>query len=80
MAGPREIDDFGPTWFLLRPLPGWGGVPASVRMRRALKCLLRGFGIRCEAMRDAPPEQAPVQRTRSSASGNPASSAETARS
>ena len=47
----RDQDDFGPTWFLLRPLPDPGGVPASVRMRRALKCLLRSFGIKNEGMR-----------------------------
>jgi hypothetical protein len=28
----------------LRPLPS--GVPAHVRIRRALKCLLRAFGLR----------------------------------
>jgi hypothetical protein len=53
MSAPRPADDFPPTWFLLRCLPR--DVPASVRMRRALKCLLRSFAIKCEAMRDEPP-------------------------
>jgi hypothetical protein len=56
----REPDDFPPTWFLLRPLPGWGGVPASIRMKRALKCLLRSFGIKNEGMRSPPPDDVPV--------------------
>ena len=30
----------------LRPLPGWHTSPLQ-RLRLALKCLLRGFGLRC---------------------------------
>jgi len=39
-------DDFPPTWILIRPLPDPDGVPASVRVRRALKCLLRAYRLR----------------------------------
>jgi hypothetical protein len=53
---PDPGDDFPPTWFLLRPLPARGGPPASTRMRRALKVLLRAFGIRAVEMSGrAPP-------------------------
>jgi hypothetical protein len=38
--------DFPDSWVLLRPLKDPDGVPASVRMRRALKCLRRGFRIK----------------------------------
>jgi hypothetical protein len=39
----------------LRPLKS--GVPADVRLRRALKCLLRAFGFRCLAVEDVPRPQ-----------------------
>lgn len=43
-------DDFGLTWVLLRPLPESDEHPGTqtARMRRALKALLRGYGIRVE--------------------------------
>ena len=63
VPGPRESDDFGPTWFLLRVLPD--RVPASIRMRRALKCLLRSFRIKCEGMRDGEPAESEQTPTRS---------------
>jgi hypothetical protein len=37
---------------VLRPLPN--AVPAAVRLRRALKMLLRGFGFRVVRIEDAP--------------------------
>ena len=38
-------DDFPPrSWLLVEVKPG--DVPKSVRMRAALKCLLRSYGIR----------------------------------
>jgi len=39
---------------VLRPLPGWT-TPAIVRLRRALKMLLRGFGLRCIEVCEIPP-------------------------
>jgi hypothetical protein len=39
----------------LRPLSGT--VPASVRLRRALKTLLRAFGLRCLRVEDVPQSQ-----------------------
>jgi hypothetical protein len=32
-------------------------VPAAVRLRRALKCLLRAFGLRCRSVPDLAPRQ-----------------------
>src|SRR5262245_18902824 len=54
VAKSDPTDDFGPTWVLLRPLPDPNGVPASVRFRRALKCLLRVYRIRNEGIRSEP--------------------------
>jgi hypothetical protein len=34
-------------------------VPAAVRLRRALKCLLRGFRLRCRAVADVTPRRPP---------------------
>lgn len=37
----------------LRPLAtGVGRAPAIVRLRRALKCLLRAYGLRCVSVRE----------------------------
>lgn len=55
----RDLDDFGPTWVLLRPLPH-ERIPASIRMRRALKALLRGYGIKVEGMQTAAPGPGPA--------------------
>ncbi len=44
-------DDFGPCQLTLKPLPDHNGVPSSIRLRRALKCLLREFGWRCTDVR-----------------------------
>jgi len=44
----EQLDEFGDTWVLLRPLVDPDGIPGAVRMRRALKALLRGYGIRVE--------------------------------
>lgn len=58
MAGAGERDDFGPTWVLLRPLPESDAHPGTptVRMRRALKALLRGYGIRVERITAVGPD------------------------
>lgn len=42
----------GPVWRLtVRAIPGSAGTPLS-RLRRALKCLLRSFGLRVEAIEE----------------------------
>jgi hypothetical protein len=52
---PRDI---GPTWVLLRPLPESDRHPGTPtgRMRRALKGLLRGYGIVCERITSLGPD------------------------
>jgi hypothetical protein len=45
-------DEIGLVRVTLRPLPG--AVPAAVRLRRALKCLLRAFALRCTALEVVP--------------------------
>lgn len=55
--------DFGPTWLLVRPLPESDAHPGTptARMKRALKGLLRGYGIAVEKIQAAaPPEDATV--------------------
>jgi hypothetical protein len=32
--------------------PGHDGAPATIRLRRLLKCLLRAFGFRCVEVRE----------------------------
>jgi hypothetical protein len=55
--GDDDTADFPETWVKLRPLVDHDrGIPASVRMRRALKCLLRSYGIRVEKVQGATPE------------------------
>jgi hypothetical protein len=34
-------------------------VPAAVRLRRALKCLLRGFRLRCRVVAEVTPRRPP---------------------
>jgi hypothetical protein len=36
-----------------------GGAPAHVRLRAALKCLLRAFRLRCRSVADVTPRQPP---------------------
>jgi hypothetical protein len=43
----------------LRPLAG--PVPVRLRLRRALKCLLRAFGLRCVAIREVRSSAPPVE-------------------
>lgn len=60
MADPSDSDrDIGPTWVLLRPLPESDQHPGSptARMRRLLKAMLRGYGIRCERITAAGPDR-----------------------
>jgi hypothetical protein len=62
MADQEQPGDFGPTWVLLRVLPESNehpGTPA-VRMRRALKGLLRGYGIRVEQLAACAPDGWPA--------------------
>lgn len=51
---PQDEPDYR---LVLRPLRS--GVPAPIRLRRALKCLLRAFGFRCvwgpEPVTELPP-------------------------
>lgn len=42
---------------VLRALPHWNHVPGIQRMRAALKCLLRSFGLRCESITETPPKE-----------------------
>lgn len=42
----------------LRPLPS--PVPAEARLKRALKCLLRVYGLRCLAVQEQVAEDVPV--------------------
>jgi hypothetical protein len=44
-------------------LPGWS-TPAIVRVRKALKVLLRGYGLKCVDLRELGPAQ-PVTATHS---------------
>lgn len=44
-----------PTFALtLQAVPGWGNVPATIRLKRFLKAALRGYGLRCTEARDYP--------------------------
>jgi hypothetical protein len=45
-----------PQRYLITLAPVGDGPPAEVRVRRALKCLLRSFGLRCTAVRLADPD------------------------
>jgi hypothetical protein len=51
-------DEFGLTWLLLRPLPESDQHPApeTIRMRRAIKALLRGYGIKVERITRVGPD------------------------
>ena len=47
------------TWVLeLRPVGD--GPPMAIRMRHALKRLLRDYGVKCVSVRDPEPSQVPV--------------------
>jgi hypothetical protein len=39
------------------------GAPAHVRLRAALKCLLRAFRLRCRSVADATPRQLPANES-----------------
>lgn len=58
MAEP--IDDFPrDSWVLLRVMPDEDDIPGAIRMRQALKVLLRSFKIKCVRMTGVgPPEDA----------------------
>ncbi len=46
-----EGADVPERWTItLRPLPGWN-VPGAARIRRALKTLLRSYGLKCVEIR-----------------------------
>ena len=45
-----------PTFALtLQAVPGWGNVPATIRLKRFLKAALRGYGLRCTEAREIIP-------------------------
>jgi hypothetical protein len=45
-------------------VPGWGDVPAIIRLRRFLKAALRSYGLRCTEAREITP---PVPASRPAA-------------
>lgn len=52
---PVDNDDLSDWWIRVRPLRS--DVPAHVRVKRWLKSGLRGFKLRCEAIRASPPKE-----------------------
>lgn len=62
LEGPPPEDDLSIWVLTLRPLPD--DVPAAVRMRRALKCLLRSFRLKCERISGKEPEGGPGRPSR----------------
>lgn len=36
-------------------LPSWGGVPATIRLKRFLKAALRSYGLRCTEAKEITP-------------------------
>lgn len=56
------MDDLGEVVLTLKPLPD--AIPAGVRLRRALKVLLRGFGLRCTSIGPAATAQDCIRRHR----------------
>jgi hypothetical protein len=65
VADQADDRDFPPTWFLLRPLPESDRHPGSktARMRRALKGLLRGYGIRVGRISNVGPNGQPADES-----------------
>ena len=55
MSNPNDRPTFAVT---LEAVPGWGDVPATVRLRRALKAFLRCYGLRCTEAREIHPPPA----------------------
>jgi hypothetical protein len=54
------MPDPGPDYeIIVRPLPGFSAPPV-VRLRRALKCLARSFGLACRSVREIGPPAAPA--------------------
>ena len=48
-----------PTFALtLQAVPGWGDVPAIIRLRKFLKAALRSYGLKCTECREAEPTAA----------------------
>lgn len=43
-----------PTFALtLQAVPGWGDVPATIRLKRFLKAALRSYGLKCTECRES---------------------------
>jgi hypothetical protein len=56
--GDNDPQDRSPDFrIVLRPLPG--GSPVDVRLKRALKCLLRAFGFRALQVVEVKPSDRP---------------------
>ncbi|HEX3152958.1 MAG TPA: hypothetical protein VHR66_33105 [Gemmataceae bacterium] len=55
-----KADDFPEfTWLLVRVLPG--DPPGAIKMRHALKAMLRSYGLRCERLLPATRDDEPPQ-------------------
>lgn len=52
----------------LRPLPNWNAPPV-IRMRRALKMLLRQYGLKCTCLAEQKPEPAVSKPSETVAAG-----------
>src|SRR5262245_45392112 len=51
-SGPPTSEPAPESWLLrLRPLPNWRGIPGIIRLRTALKRLLRDHGLRAVEVR-----------------------------
>jgi len=55
-SGTTNEEIFPPTWIKVEVLADKNGVPGEIRLRRALKCLLRSFSIRCTRLTGRPPD------------------------
>jgi hypothetical protein len=49
---PHTIDQLGDVHLTLRPIAS--SVPVAIRLRRALKCLRRTFGLECIRAEEVP--------------------------
>ena len=56
-SGCADAVDAADWVLVLRPLPS--AIPAAVRMRRLLKCLLRAYHIRCVSVGSGLPTPTP---------------------
>jgi hypothetical protein len=55
---PQHDADFPvEAWLRVRVLPRDDGLPRAVRMRKALKCLLRAYGVQCQRLTPTKPAE-----------------------